>query len=100
MESLREIEALDELIDLYRQETPKLLDRLSCALAHRDAEALEAAAHSLKSTSGSIGAKEISRLGAQLEECGRQKDLSSVDLLFDRVKLEFDRTIAALLALK
>jgi PAS domain S-box-containing protein len=97
VENLREIDALDELIELYRQETPKLIDRLSVALARGDAEALEAAAHSLKSTSAAIGASEVSKLGAQLEEWGRQRDLSGVVPLLDRLKLEFDRAIVAFL---
>jgi PAS domain S-box-containing protein len=97
VDNLREIDALDELIELYRQETPKLLDRLSTALIQQDAEAVAAAAHSLKSTSASIGAWEVSALGARLEQCGRLGDLSAAGNLFDQLQVEFDRAIVALL---
>ena len=73
LHDLQEIDALEELIDLYLMESPKLLDRIGTALDNGDAVDLKDAAHSLKSTSAAIGAFPLSKLSAQLEQLGKME---------------------------
>ena len=54
-------EFIGELIDTYCQETPQLIAALQQALAQGDAPAFQRAAHSIKSTSASLGAMEFPR---------------------------------------
>src|SRR5512139_1487920 len=68
-----------ELIDTYRAETPKLLDQLCQALSQGDAIAFQRAAHSIKSSSASLGALEFSAQAKELEMLGKQGDLSQAD---------------------
>ena len=56
-----------------------------------DASAIERAAHTLKGGSGSMGAREMSGLCAQLEEVGASGDLSQGSELLGRIREELGR---------
>ncbi|MEG4282453.1 response regulator [Microcoleus sp. A006_D1] len=71
IEGLREVEALDEAIDLYLETAPQLLRGISVALSNADPLALQRDAHSLKSISGTLGAFGLFELCEQLEIMGR-----------------------------
>ncbi|MBE9041728.1 response regulator, partial [Oscillatoriales cyanobacterium LEGE 11467] len=96
LQDLQEIDALEELIDLYLVESPKLLDRVQTALTQGDALALKETAHSLKSTSGAIGAFGLSNLAAQLEILGKIEDLVDAEVLQAQVEAEYQKVTIAL----
>ncbi|TVR09534.1 MAG: response regulator [Phormidium sp. GEM2.Bin31] len=100
LEDLREIEALEELVDLYLEETPKLLEGVETAIAAENAQQLRESAHSLKSTSAALGANPLSELSRQLEEKGKAQDFTGVEELWKRVQQQYDRTVEALQAAK
>ncbi len=100
LEDLREIEALEELVDLYLEETPKLLEGVKTAIAAENAQQLRESAHSLKSTSAALGANPLSELSRQLEEKGKTQDFTGVQDLWERVQQQYDRTVEALQAAK
>jgi two-component system, sensor histidine kinase and response regulator len=56
-----------------------------------DAPAVERAAHILKGGSGSMGARRMSGLCAQLEDLGASGDLSQGSELLGRIKEELGR---------
>lgn len=56
-----------KLIDGFVKEASSLVDRLAQAAPRGDAAALKAAAHSLKGTSLTIGAKRLARLSGEIE---------------------------------
>jgi CheY-like chemotaxis protein/HPt (histidine-containing phosphotransfer) domain-containing protein len=64
-------EAVRELIRTYLDEAPALLKQISEAVAHRDAHALDTAAHTLKSASATVGALRLSALSKDLEAIGK-----------------------------
>lgn len=97
---LREIEALEELVDLYLQETPQLLNGVETAIADHNSQQLRESAHSLKSTSAALGANPLSELSRELEEKGKAEDFSGVNELWQRVIQQYDRTVDALQAAK
>src|SRR5580692_8662194 len=69
-------ELLEELCQIFLEESPKLLQKLRQALASGDADGVMRAAHSLKGESSYLGAGGTSQAARQLEEMGRSKDLS------------------------
>lgn len=66
-----------ELVDTYAEETPKLFTELRTALAEKNCETFRRAAHSIKSTSNSLGALKFGELAKELEYMGRDGDLSN-----------------------
>ena len=69
-------ELLDELCQIFLEESPKLLEKLRQAVASGDSDGVMRAAHSLKGESSYLGAGGTSQAARQLEEMGRSKDLS------------------------
>jgi CheY-like chemotaxis protein len=102
IEGLRDVEALDEAIDLYLETAPELLQGISVALCNADQLALRRDAHSLKSISGTLGAFRLFELCEQLEIMGRigtnaNKPLSGQGCgLFKQVEAEYQRVEMAL----
>jgi CheY-like chemotaxis protein/HPt (histidine-containing phosphotransfer) domain-containing protein len=108
LDNLRRLEELTgkpllgELLDLYRSETPKRLQRMREALLRSSAEDLLFAAHSLKGSSAQIGASQVAALSAEIEHRARRGDLGDLgDLgdvagLLDDLEREVGRAMAAL----
>ena len=65
-------EFVGELIDTYCEETPRLLLELQAALSCGETEAFRRAAHSIKSSSASLGALPLAALARELEGLGRE----------------------------
>ena len=56
-----------EMIDCYLEDAPKLVNRIAIAIAQGDAKQLRLAAHTLKSSSLTLGATTLSNLCKELE---------------------------------
>ncbi len=56
-----------EMIDCYLEDAPKLVNRIAVAIAQGDAKQLRLAAHTLKSSSLTLGATTLSNLCKELE---------------------------------
>jgi CheY-like chemotaxis protein len=84
---------LAEVIAVYLRDTPRRLTALHEGVACADAEAVRRAAHSLKGSSGQIGAVQVARLCADLEYqvgttdwMGATETLRHLDEAFGRVR--------------
>jgi two-component system, sensor histidine kinase and response regulator len=66
-------ELLDELCQIFLEESPKLLEKLRQAVASGDSDGVMRAAHSLKGESSYLGAGGTSQAARQLEEMGAAK---------------------------
>jgi HPt (histidine-containing phosphotransfer) domain-containing protein len=66
---------LRELLDTYLAETPEQLDAITAAVAADDAALLVRPAHTLKSSSATLGAMGLSALARELEIVGRSGSL-------------------------
>ncbi len=86
-----EDEIVRELISAYQEGGKNLIPALSRAVAEQDAALLERSAHSLKSSSGSIGAVPLAKLCQQLEKQGRLKDLTGIAEKVDTACNEYTR---------
>ncbi|TAF52444.1 MAG: response regulator [Oscillatoriales cyanobacterium] len=96
LENLRDIDALVELLELYLEEAPTLIDGINLAIAHGDALELKDNAHSLKSTSAAIGAMALSAFSKQLEEIGKSGDLSDVETIAAQLQQTYEATVVAI----
>ncbi|HEX4146059.1 MAG TPA: response regulator [Pirellulales bacterium] len=87
---------LGELIALFLDSSPRLLAEAEAGLARHDAQTLERAAHALKGAMQNIGAVPAVQAAIDLEEIGRNGDLSHAQESLARLKQEFDDLVVAL----
>lgn len=102
LENLRDLQMegepdlLSELAGIFLADCPARLQELQAASATQDASALTHSAHTLKSSSGNMGANNLSKLCAQVEECGRTNNLHDVPELLSQLMREAERAQKAL----
>ena len=87
---------LDKVLNTYIQTSPALVERMRAALAAGDATDLADAAHTLKSSSASLGAERLADLCRGLEQVGRDESLEQAPALFSRLETEFSQIKTAL----
>jgi two-component system sensor histidine kinase/response regulator len=99
IESLRELggsEMLSELGQMFFDDARSSLATLRKALEEGDASTVERVAHTLKGSSGNMGAPRMASLCAKLQDAGASGDLSSSSELLERLEVEFERVRPAL----
>lgn len=69
-------EFLNELIDTFLDDAPKLLEEMKTALETGNADSFRRAAHSLKSNAATFGAGQLADLAKQMELLGRENRLA------------------------
>ena len=74
-----DLDLVTELIELFLEESPKLLTNVQQAVERRDAKALERSAHRLKGSVGNFGMNDACAAALRLEVMGRKGDLSDAD---------------------
>jgi HPt (histidine-containing phosphotransfer) domain-containing protein len=87
---------VDELVDAYLDDAPRQIGELSAALKSADAEALVRPAHTLKSTSQSLGGRQVADLARQIEQRGRSGSTEGVDMLLAELETAAADLAAAL----
>jgi two-component system sensor histidine kinase/response regulator len=88
---------LTELIDLFLRDAGTSLDLLREALASKNSKVFERSAHTLKGSSGNLGAQTMSRICGDLQTIGRASDwaraaelLPGLEEEFRKVKVELE----------
>ena len=79
---------VQEIVDSFLAEAPRRLALLRDALGREDAKDLAFLAHSLKGSSGQIGAVRVAALSLELEQKGRSADLGAAPALITRLESE------------
>ena len=69
---------IDELVDTFLEDAPKLIRELSSALQAQDSASFRRAAHSLKSNAATFGANHLSALAKELETLGKENKLGDI----------------------
>jgi CheY-like chemotaxis protein len=92
-------EFLDEVLATYCQDAPVQIAALQSAQAVGDADALRRAAHSLKSTSASVGAVRLAAACKELETLAKAGELAQAATRIARIEAEYAAAEAALHAL-
>ena len=88
-----DIDFVRELVDTYLADTPVQLDAITTAVEDDDAEALVRPAHTLKSSSATVGAMRLSSVARELEMAGRTGSLeTSVRERLDTARAEWQAT--------
>jgi signal transduction histidine kinase/CheY-like chemotaxis protein/HPt (histidine-containing phosphotransfer) domain-containing protein len=104
-QQLEEIRALEsegspglvrKVVDVYVSRAEVLIEEVRTALRDKDLEALEAAAHELKSSSANIGGEELAALCGDLETASRKGSIEGAAILAPEVQAEHRRVVAAL----
>ncbi len=93
-------EEVDRLVDVFLEDTPRLISTLESAAAGPDFDALRDAAHSLKSSSANLGAMSLSAAAKRVELAAREKSLDRPAVAVALIANEFARARQALLALR
>ena len=89
---LKEIMGADfivEIVDTFIQETGNLIDQLHHTLEAQDTATFGRCAHSIKSSSASLGALVFSQSARQLEMMGQAGDLSEAETLLEGLTTDF-----------
>lgn len=77
---------LREIALLFLDDYPNLMSAIRQAVASKDAEGLERAAHSLKGSVSNFGADMAQRAALELEMMGRNRQLTNADSAFARLE--------------
>ena len=85
-----------QMIDLFLTQTPGRMENLREGLQSGDAEVVERAAHSLKSTAANLGAGELAEIAARIEKMAGTRDLDAVRRDVPAIEAEFQRALDAL----
>jgi len=88
---------LGEMIDCYLEDAPKLLQAIATSVAQGDAIALQQAAHTLKSSSATLGVTTLSHLCKELEVISRTGNLEMGLDKVPQMEAEYERVKSALL---
>lgn len=91
-----EQEILAEIINCYLVESPKIVIAIQTSATNQDAATLNKTAHSLKSSSASVGAMNLSELCLQLELKGKSGNLEGVLELVSQLSHEYAQVEIAL----
>ena len=84
------------IIQRFIRETQERLETLEKAVNIGDSTLLERTAHSLKGSSGSIGARRMAQLCARLERYGSEGDMHEVTIVLRDINVEYNKTVRVL----
>ena len=84
------------IIQRFIRETQERLETLEKAVSIGDSTLLERTAHSLKGSSGSIGARRMAQLCARLERYGSEGDMHEVTIVLRDINAEYNKTVRVL----
>ena len=88
------------MIDVFLDELPNSLGAIEVSIAAADPARLYRAAHSLRSSAGTMGLEEAQHLCQRLESAGKEGDLDAAPGLFSDLSAEFQASATRLRALK
>lgn len=89
-------EFVGELIDAYLEDSPALIAGMVQALANGNPTEFTRAAHSLKSSSASLGAMSLSALAKDLELMGKESKLTGAATTLEQLAGLFEQVQEAL----
>ncbi|MBP0017449.1 MAG: response regulator [Cyanobacteria bacterium SBLK] len=89
-------ELIQELVESYCEDSPQLLAHIESAIAAKDARELQYRAHTLKSSSASLGLTQFAKICGELENLGRSGNTSVNDAHLKQIRVEYQRVEIAL----
>jgi HPt (histidine-containing phosphotransfer) domain-containing protein len=102
LQAIRELggtsDLLEQLVRLYFETAPPLIAQLKAALAASDLDGIRNAAHSLKSGSANLGARDLSQMCSKLEAAARAGSIGADAPDAGAIEREYQQVRADLLA--
>jgi two-component system sensor histidine kinase/response regulator len=89
-------EVLHEIIGLFLEDSPKLLDAIRVALQSKDAQAVYRSAHTLKGSVGNFDAHAAVELAQRLEARAHEGDLAAATAVFALLEVEMQALLVSL----
>ena len=80
------------MLEIYLISAPELIGKLATSLRDGCHESIRDHAHSLKSSSGNIGARKIFELAAAIENLARDQQLEGVEAILAEIEALFPAT--------
>jgi CheY-like chemotaxis protein len=93
-----ESDFLTNIVEQFIKDTGKLIQEMKAAVRASDAPALKVAAHTLKSSSASLGATDLSSLCKQVQTIAAEGSVEPAEFVVVQIENEFAGVIAALRA--
>lgn len=87
---------LQEVIELFLEDGPRLLNEIREGLAAGDAAVVYKTAHTLKGSAGNFGGQDVIALAQRLEARAREGDLPTAATVFATLEAEVDRLMEEL----
>lgn len=100
IKSMTDSAFLSELIDVFLNDTPELIQQMHSGLAAGDIELVRRAAHSLKSNSASFGATRLTEVSRRLEMTAKDGSLDGGVLQLAAVEAEYAQLVPVLVERK
>ena len=91
---------LRDLVDLFLQECPRLVDEIRVALHRKDSKVVERGAHSLKGCTSNLAAQMASEAALKLERLARAGDLVDAESVLQELEYQLELLKPALLAVR
>lgn len=91
-----DVELLNEMLGIFREDCPRLVEEIKSAVAGDDAEALRKAAHSIKGMLGGIGADAAFQTALKMENAGRGDETVNPREILPTLERDVERVLAAL----
>ncbi|MEP7153305.1 MAG: response regulator [Nitrospira sp.] len=91
-----DIELFDQLIRLFLDRHPTMVQDIELAISQADSVALERAAHSMKGTAGNLCAPDVVLLASQLEATGRLGTLDDAPALVIQLRRTIQQLVEVL----
>jgi HPt (histidine-containing phosphotransfer) domain-containing protein len=100
MKSMTEPAFLVELIDVYLNDAPELIEQMRTGIAAGDIAGVRRAAHSLKSNSASFGANRLAAVSRELEMIAKEGTLDGTGPILAAIEGEYAALVPLLVGLK
>lgn len=83
-------EIYKEVLVAYMEDTPGMIEEMDTAFENKNTEVLSRHAHSLKSSSRSIGGMKLGNIAADLEANAKAGDFTTAEDMLAKIKEEFN----------
>lgn len=87
---------LEKIVTLFGEHSLRLLESMKNVVSQGEARLIRETAHSLKSSSGNVGAVKLSSLCKEMEEAGREANIDAAMGLLPQIQEEYERAKEAL----
>ncbi len=89
-------ETLDELVEIFLEQWPQMMDEIEQGVARADHALLRRAAHTLKGSAAIFGARRVANASDDLSQMGKEGQLDGAEMALRELQDEMDRLVPEL----